>query len=105
MLKNRLTYEIMSADSVGWDGVGLVLGKHSGRHALRARTAALGYELSEDELTQLFVRFKQLADRKKGLDEHDIRALMLAGADCPADPAAESGRMDGSRTECGGQRH
>ena len=51
VLKNRLTYEIMSAETVGWDGVGLVLGKHSGRHALRVKTEALGYELTDDELS------------------------------------------------------
>jgi len=77
VLKHRLTYEIMSAETVGWDGVGMVLGKHSGRHALRAKTEALGYELSDDELTLLFARFKQLADRKKLLDEGDIHALMI----------------------------
>jgi 2-isopropylmalate synthase len=76
VLKNRLTYEIMSAETVGWDGVGIVLGKHSGRHALRAKTEALGYELTDDELSILFARFKELADRKKLLDEGDIHALM-----------------------------
>jgi 2-isopropylmalate synthase len=78
VLKNRQTYEIMSADTVGWNGVGLVLGKHSGRHALRAKTEALGYELNDEELSILFTRFKELADRKKSLDERDIRALLLA---------------------------
>jgi len=77
VLKNRLTYEIMSAETVGWDGAGLVLGKHSGRHALRVKTEALGYELSDDELSSLFARFKQLADHKKLLDERDIHALLL----------------------------
>jgi len=78
VLKNRLTYEIMSADTVGWDGVGLVLGKHSGRHALRVKTKALGYELTDEELSSLFARFKELADRKKLLDEQDIHALLTA---------------------------
>jgi 2-isopropylmalate synthase len=77
VLKHRLTYEIMSAETVGWDGVGLVLGKHSGRHALRAKTEALGYELTDEELTLLFARFKELADRKKLLDERDIHTLMI----------------------------
>lgn len=77
VLKNRLTYEIMSAETVGWDGVGLVLGKHSGRHALRVKTEALGYELTDDELSLVFARFKELADRKKLLDEGDIRSLMI----------------------------
>jgi 2-isopropylmalate synthase len=77
VLKNRLTYEIMSAETVGWDGVGLVLGKHSGRHALRVKTEALGYELTDDELSLVFARFKELADRKKLLDEGDIHSLMI----------------------------
>jgi 2-isopropylmalate synthase len=77
VLKNRLTYEIMSAESVGWDGVCLVLGKHSGRHALRAKTEALGYELTDEELSMLFTRFKELADRKKLVEEGDIHALLL----------------------------
>jgi 2-isopropylmalate synthase len=77
VLKNRLTYEIMSAETVGWDGVGLVLGKHSGRHALRVKTEALGYELTDDELSSVFARFKELADRKKLVDERDIHALMV----------------------------
>jgi 2-isopropylmalate synthase len=77
VLKHRPTYEIMSAETVGWDGVGLVLGKHSGRHALRAKTTALGYDLTEDEFGLLFTRFKELADRKKLLDETDIHALVM----------------------------
>jgi len=77
VLKHRQTYEIMSADTVGWDGIGLVLGKHSGRHALRAKTEALGYELNDEELSILFKRFKELADRKKLLDEQDIHSLLL----------------------------
>jgi len=77
VLKNRLTYEIMSAESVGWDGIGLVLGKHSGRHALRVKTEALGYELTDDELSLVFARFKELADRKKLVDERDIHSLMI----------------------------
>jgi 2-isopropylmalate synthase len=67
----------MSADTVGWNGIGLVLGKHSGRHALRAKTESLGYRLNEEELGLLFVRFKELADRKKLLDEQDIHSLLL----------------------------
>jgi 2-isopropylmalate synthase len=80
VLKNRLTYEIMSAETVGWDGVGLVLGKHSGRHALRAKTEALGYQLTDEELSLVFARFKELADSKKLLDEGDIHALMVRQA-------------------------
>jgi 2-isopropylmalate synthase len=77
VLKHRPTYEIMSAETVGWDGIGIVLGKHSGRHALRAKTSALGYDLTEEEFGLLFTRFKELADRKKLLDETDIHALVM----------------------------
>jgi len=77
VLKNRLTYEIMSAETVGWDGVGLVLGKHSGRHALRVKTEALGYELTDDELSRVFAQFKELADRKKLVNEQDIHGLLF----------------------------
>ena len=77
VLKNRHTYEIMSADTVGWNGINLVLGKHSGRHALRAKTEALGYRLTDEELGLVFARFKELADRKKLLDEEDIHSLLL----------------------------
>jgi 2-isopropylmalate synthase len=77
VLKHRPTYEIMSAETVGWDGINLVLGKHSGRHALRAKTTALGYELNDEEFGLLFTRFKELADRKKLLDETDIHALVM----------------------------
>jgi 2-isopropylmalate synthase len=58
-----------------------VLGKHSGRHALRAKTEALGYELNDEELSILFARFKELADRKKSLDERDIHGLLLSDSE------------------------
>jgi 2-isopropylmalate synthase len=91
VLKNRLTYEIMSAETVGWDGVGLVLGKHSGRHALRVKTEALGYELTDDELSLVFARFKELADTKKLLDERDIHGLMIPETGMPEKSAAARG--------------
>ena len=84
MLKNRDTYEIMRAETVGLDGTNLVLGKHSGRHAVRARLEELGYKVSEDEFKNLFERFKQLADKKKLLDERDIEALVNDEAQRPA---------------------
>jgi 2-isopropylmalate synthase len=76
VLKHRMTYEIMSAETVGLDGNELVLGKHSGRHAFRKHVEALGYQLSKDELQQVFVRFKDLCDRKKRVDNRDIEALI-----------------------------
>jgi 2-isopropylmalate synthase len=83
MLKNRDTYEIMRAETVGLDGTRLVLGKHSGRHAFRTRLEELGYKVSEEEFRTLFERFKQLADKKKLLDERDIEALVNDEAQRP----------------------
>jgi 2-isopropylmalate synthase len=76
ILKNRLTYEIMSAASVGWDGTALVLGKHSGRHALRAHLLARGVDLPDEAFRAVFARFKEIADKKKVVDERDIEALV-----------------------------
>ncbi len=84
MLKNRNTYEIMSAETVGLEGNIIVLGKHSGRHAFRTRLEQLGYALGEDEFKRLFDRFKELADKKKLLDERDIEALVNDEAQRPA---------------------
>ncbi|HJU72868.1 MAG TPA: 2-isopropylmalate synthase [Gemmatimonadaceae bacterium] len=79
VLKNPLTYEIMNADLVGLEGARLVLGKHSGRHALRKHLESAGHTLSEDEFANVFARFKEVADRKKLLDDRDVEAI-VAGA-------------------------
>lgn len=84
VLKNPLTYEIMSAESVGQTGNALVLGKHSGRHAFRHRVQELGYAFGDAQLNHLFTRFKELADRKKYVDDRDIEALVVDEADRPA---------------------
>lgn len=76
LLKNQLTYEIMRPESVGATQTKLVLGKHSGRHALKSRLASLGYALQEGELDQIFERFKHLADRKKMITDADLEALI-----------------------------
>jgi 2-isopropylmalate synthase len=76
MLKHRLTYEIMSADTVGLDGCRLVLGKHSGRHALRRHLTGVGHELSDREFNDVFAKFKDVADRKKVVDDRDIEAIV-----------------------------
>ena len=75
MLKSPLTSEIMTPQSVGVSQSKLVLGKHSGRHALKKRLLELGVELSEDELRQAFVRFKDLADKKKEVFDEDLIAI------------------------------
>jgi 2-isopropylmalate synthase len=76
ILKNRLTYEIMSPELVGLEGGRLVLGKHSGRHALRRHLAEAGHHLTEDEFANVFARFKDVADRKKVVDDRDLEAIV-----------------------------
>jgi 2-isopropylmalate synthase len=79
VLKHAATYEIMRPEDVGLARNSLVLGKHSGRHALRERVRALGFELDESELNRIFAEFKALADVKKELFDGDIEALVLRG--------------------------
>jgi 2-isopropylmalate synthase len=76
MLKNANTYEIMRPEDIGITKTELVLGKHSGRAALRDRIKYLGYQLSEDQLNSVFERFKELADRKKEVFDQDIESLV-----------------------------
>ncbi len=76
MLKHAGTYEIMTPESVGLNKSTLVLGKHSGRHAFRAKLKDLGYELGDNALNDAFVRFKSLADRKKDVFDDDLIALV-----------------------------
>jgi 2-isopropylmalate synthase len=78
MLKERRTYEIMRPEDVGIQQTDLVLGKHSGRHALRDRVRALGYHLDDGQLQAVFEGFKVLADRKKVIYDADIEALAEA---------------------------
>ena len=97
MLKNNMTYEIMKPETVGVNASRLVLGKHSGRHALKARFVELGYNLSDDELDQAFARFKELADKKKVITDADLEALV-------SDEIAslnELFSLDGMQVACG----
>ncbi|MGQ9547486.1 MAG: 2-isopropylmalate synthase [Roseiflexus sp.] len=81
ILKNRMTYEIMDATTIGLDGNAIVLGKHSGRNALRTKLAAMGYEFdSEEEFNQVFQRFKELCDKKKIVDDRDLEVLATGGS-------------------------
>lgn len=80
VLANALTYEIMKPADVGIPQNAMVLGKHSGKHALRDRLAQLGFELSKEELDEIFTRFKALADKKKNLTDSDVEALALASS-------------------------
>ena len=77
ILKSRETYEIMRAQDVGWSENQIVLGKHSGRNALKTRLSELNIELeSEEELNIVFMRFKDLADKKHEIFDEDLQALM-----------------------------
>ena len=76
MLQNGLTYEIIRPDMVGIPRSTLVLGKHSGRHALERRCQELGHALSEDELESMYQRFTALADRKREILDEDLLALL-----------------------------
>lgn len=76
VLKNKLTYEIMDAQLIGLTDNQIVLGKHSGRNAFRSRLTELGFELSETELNKAFVRFKDVADKKKEISDRDLEAIV-----------------------------
>jgi 2-isopropylmalate synthase len=78
VLKNVLTYEIMKPEDVGIKQSSLVLGKHSGRHAMAQRMTEMGYRLSDDEISQLFIKFKELADKKKSISNADLEALVTS---------------------------
>jgi 2-isopropylmalate synthase len=89
MIKNALTYEIMTPQSVGVPGTRLVLGKHSGRHALGLRCEELGFRLDRRELDQVYRRFVLLADTTKAVDNAQIRGLILQAQSVrPSEPSA-----------------
>ena len=77
MLKNSETFEIMKPSDIGLSDTNLVMGKHSGRAALRAKLGELGYEVGDNQLKDIFVRFKALADQKKEVFDDDLIALMI----------------------------
>ncbi|MCI8398997.1 MAG: 2-isopropylmalate synthase [Oscillibacter sp.] len=77
VLANPLTYEIMNSADVGIPQNTMVLGKHSGKHALREKLESMGYELSDEELEGVFTRFKTLADKKKSITGSDLESLVL----------------------------
>ena len=76
MLKHEETYEIMRPETVGLSQSTLVMGKHSGRHALRVRLQELGFDLNNEELTDVFARFKRVAEKKKLVADADLVALI-----------------------------
>jgi 2-isopropylmalate synthase len=85
VLQERSTYEIMSAEDVGYIGENLVLGKHSGRHAFRDRVNQLGFDLADDVMQRVFDDFIALADKKKEIYDADITALVESRIDVAPD--------------------
>jgi len=79
MLKNPMTYEIMSPETIGLSKSTLVLGKHSGRHALRNHLKEMGHDLAGPELQIVFTKFKELADKKKQILDEDLEVLVTEG--------------------------
>jgi 2-isopropylmalate synthase len=96
MLKNAETFEIMRPEDVGLSGTSLPLGKHSGRAALRAKLRAMGFELADNQLNDVFVRFKDLADRKKEVYDDDLIALVTQN-----DQSSDRLRLTSLRVVCG----
>ncbi|KAF2597543.1 hypothetical protein F2Q68_00012422 [Brassica cretica] len=82
ILKNRSTYEILSPEDVGVvksQNSGIVLGKLSGRHAVKGRLKELGYEISDEKLNEVFSRFRDLTKQKKRVTDDDLKALVTCG--------------------------
>jgi len=96
VLSNPLCYEIMTPESVGVPSNNIVLGKHSGRHALSRRFDELGFTLSASELEDAYQQFTQLADRKKNIYDQDLLSLLPAGQrrGSQADAGAETLALD-----------
>ena len=97
MLKHQQTYEIMRPEDVGVSQTRLVLGKHSGRHALKVRLAELGYNFNDVELDKAFARFKDLTDKKKIITDADLEALVSDELFQPR----EIFTLDGLQVACG----
>lgn len=83
VLKNPLTYEIMTPESVGLTCNKIVIGKHSGRFALCKKLEELGYYLSKEDLNQVYIKVTKVADEKKVVEEHDLISIMSMMNDIP----------------------
>jgi 2-isopropylmalate synthase len=97
ILKNQMTYEIMRPETIGLSRSNLVLGKHSGRHALKAHLEEMGYDISTGDLDRTFERFKELADKKKNITDADLEALLID----QVDQSQEVFSLDGLQVACG----
>ena len=100
MLKNAETFEIMRPEDIGLGETNLVMGKHSGRAALRSKLKDLGIDLADNQLNDVFVRFKDLADRKKEVFDEDLLALVRADT---ADEQSDHLNLKSLRVVCGTQ--
>ncbi len=98
MLKNAETFEIMRPEDIGLSETSLVMGKHSGRAALRAKLENLGFSLADNQLKDVFVRFKELADRKKEIFDDDLVALMNTSSGQPLEGEL---KLESLRVVCG----
>ena len=98
VLKNAETFEIMRPEDIGLSATSIVMGKHSGRAALRSKLKELGYSLGGNQLNDVFVRFKALADRKKEVFDNDLIALMR---DSTASTGSERLQIRFLRVICG----
>jgi 2-isopropylmalate synthase len=97
VLKNKLTYEIMDAKSIGLTENQIILGKLSGRNAFRTRLQELGFDLSENALNKAFVRFKELADKKREIGDRDLEAIVSD----EIQQAPETFRLELVQVSCG----
>ncbi|WP_298576035.1 2-isopropylmalate synthase [uncultured Luteimonas sp.] len=79
MLRNRSTYEIMNPSDVGWPDTKMVLGRHSGRAAVGHRLRALGYTMEDEQLDQVFARFKELCEQQRVVEDDDLERLIDGG--------------------------
>jgi 2-isopropylmalate synthase len=99
VLKNPLTYEIMDAQSIGLTDNQITLGKLSGRNAFRSRLKELGFDLSDQDLNKAFVRFKELADKKKEITDWDLESIVNDETQQPT----EFFRLELAQVSCGNQ--
>ena len=102
VLKNRLTYEIIDARTVGLADNRLSLGKLSGRSAFRARLEELGYSLERDDLDEAFSRFKELADRKREISDRDLEAIVCEQVQQQPEPSFQ---LSSVQVSCGKGLH
>jgi 2-isopropylmalate synthase len=98
MIKDKATYEIMTPESVGWRGISLVMGKHSGRHAFVQRLEELGFSLTTEQIELAFNEFKDLADLKKEVFDEDLEAIAIRVQNLEMEAGVETYRLESLET-------